>query len=230
MTIRIAVILWRVLSGEMSLIDGLEAIGRAVVDYLATPFRWAQDVVTGVWDFMRGLFGSFGRFVSNAAASVLGALRNLPVVRTLLDILGTVRRLFAGDITFFEAGKNILIALGEGIWSAVTYPFEMLKRALGRPRSLLPFSDAETGPLSDLTASGAAILKTLARGMMSVLGLPGRTLALVFAGVQATAARAWQRLQSLGASVVGAVAAPFAGIADAASAAWRRVTDSAGAT
>ena len=227
LAVRIAITLWRVLSGEMSLIDGLRTIGRAVMDYLTAPFRWARDVVTSVWDFVSGLFGSFGRFVSSAAASVVGALRNLPIVRTLLDIFGEVRRFFAGDITFFEAGKNILIALGEGIWSAVTYPFEMLKRALGWLRSLLPFSDAETGPLSDLTASGAAILKTLARGMLSVLGLPGRILGLVFGGLQNTAARAWQRLESLGASVVGALAAPFSGIADAASAAWRRIADTA---
>ena len=230
LAVRIGITLWRVLSGEISLIDGLREIGRAFLDYLVAPFRWARDVVASVWDFVRGLFGSFGRFVSKAAAAVLGALGSLPLVRTLLDILGEVRRFFAGDITFFEAGKNILIALGEGIWSAVTYPFEMLKRALSRLRSLLPFSDAETGPLSDLTASGAAILKTLAQGMWSVLGLPVRILARVFAGVLGSAARAWQRLQSLGASLVGAVAAPFVGIADAASAAWRRITSTAAAT
>ena len=148
LAVRIGITLWRVLSGEISLIDGLREIGRAFLDYLVAPFRWAREVVTSVWDFLRGLFGSLDRFVSKVATSVLGALRNLPVVRTLLDILRTVRRFFAGDITFFEAGKNILIALGKGIWSAVTYPFEMLKRALGRLRSLLPFSDAETGPLS----------------------------------------------------------------------------------
>ena len=227
---RIAATLWRVLSGDLSVTDGLKAIGRAVVDYLATPFRWARDVVTGVWDFVRGLFGSFGRFVSAAATSVLGGLTNLPLVRTLMEVLSTVQDFLAGDTTFFVAGKRILIALGEGIWAAVTYPFEMLQRALGRLRSLLPFSDAETGPLSDLTASGAAILRTLARGMLSVLGLPGRVLAHVFAGLQNTAVQGWQTLQSLGASAVEALSRPFAGIADAASEAWNRIARTATAT
>ena len=227
MVVRVAATLWRVLTGDLSVMDGLKAIGRAVVDYLATPFRWARDVVTGVWDFVRGLFGSFGRFVSAAATSVLGGLTNLPLVRTLMEVLSTVQDFLAGDTTFFEAGKRFLIALGEGIWAAVTYPFEMLQRALGRLRSLLPFSDAETGPLSDLTASGAAILKTLARGM---LGVPGRVLTRVFAGLQNTAMQGWQALQSLGASAVEALSRPFARIADAASEAWSRVARTATAT
>ena len=224
---RIAATVWQVLSGDLSVTDGLKAIGRAVVDYLATPFRWARDVVTGVWNFVRGLFGTFGRFVTDAAASVLAAFMNLPLVRTLTDVFGAVTSFLAGDTTFFEAGKRILVALGEGIWSAVTYPFEQLKRALGRLRSLLPFSDAEIGPLSALTASGAAILKTLGQGMTGVLELPGRVLARVFEGVRATAAQGWEGLQSLGASAVEAVAAPFHGIADAASGAWSRITTTA---
>ena len=227
---RIAATLWRVLAGDLSVTDGLKAVGRAVVDYLATPFRWARDVVTGVWDFVRGLFGSFGRFVAGAAAGVLAALRSMPLVRTLSDVFGAVGRFLAGDTTFFEAGKRILVALGKGIWAAVTYPFDVLKRALGRLRSLLPFSDAETGPLSDLTASGAAILRTLAQGMTGVLGLPGRVLARVFARVRGSAVQGWQVLQSLGPSAVQAVAAPFTRIADAASGAWRRIAGMATTT
>ena len=224
---RIAATLWRVLSGELSVTDGLKAIGRAVVDYLATPFRWARDVVTGVWDFVRGLFGSFGRFVSAAATSVLGGLTNLPLVRTLMEVLSTVQDFLAGDATFFEAGKRILIALGEGIWAAVTYPFELLKQALGRLRSLLPFSDAKTGPLSNLTASGAAILKTLAQGMAGVLGILATLIGQALEGVLGTVRGGWQQLQSLGASAVDALAAPFQGIAEAASSAWNRITTTA---
>ncbi len=221
---RVAATLWQVLTGDLSVLEGLKAIGRTVVDYLATPFRWARDVITGVWNFVSGLFASFGRFVSVASASVLTAFSNLPLVRTLTEVFLAVQSFLSGDTTFFEAGKRILIALGKGIAAAVTYPFDVLKQALGRLRSLLPFSDAQSGPLSNLTASGSAILKTLAQGMTGVLGLPGAVLSRVFEGVRTTAARGWQGLESLGTSALEAVAAPFQGIADAASSAWKRIT------
>ena len=227
MVVRVAATLWRVLTGDLSVMDGLKAIGRVVVDYLATPFRWARDVVTGVCDFVRELFGSFGRFVADAAATVLAAFGSLPLVRTLMEVLSTVRDFLAGDTTFFEAGKRILVALGEGIWSAMTYPFELLKQALGRVRSLLPFSDAETGPLSGLTASGAAILETLAQGMAGVLGIPATLIGQALEGVLGTVRGGWQQLQSFGASAVDALAAPFHGIADAVSSAWSRITTTA---
>ena len=88
---RVVVALWQVLAGDLSVLEGLKAIGRAVVDYLATPFRWARDVVTGVWNFVSGLFASFGRFVSVAAASVLAAFRSLPLVRTLAEVFSAVQ-------------------------------------------------------------------------------------------------------------------------------------------
>ena len=221
---RVVVTLWQVLTGDLSVTDGLKAIGRAVLDYLVTPFRWARDVITGIWNFVSGLFASFGRFVSAAAASVLAAFRSLPLVRTLTDVFSAVQSFLSGDTTFFEAGKRILIALGKGIAAAVTFPFDVLNQALGRLRSLLPFSDAQSGPLSGLTASGSAILQTLAQGMTGVLGLPGRVLSCVFEGVQSAAARGWQGLESLGTSALEVIAAPFHGIAEAASSAWKRIT------
>jgi TP901 family phage tail tape measure protein len=163
---------WQVLTGDISLIEGLKAIGGAVFDFLATPFRWVRDVVVGVWNFISIIFTSIGRLVIDAAALIGNAFLNLPIISTLRDLFATIRGFFAGDTTFFEAGKKLLITLGEGIWSAVTYPFTMLKNALSKLRGLLPFSDAKEGPLSNLTASGASLLKTLAEGISKAKSLP----------------------------------------------------------
>ena len=179
---RVAATLWQVLTGDLSVTDGLKAIGRAVVDYLATPFRWARNVVLGVWGVLQALFPTVSGFFYSVAASLVRVFMDLPLVRTLTEVFSAVQSFLSGDTTFFEAGKRILIALGKGIWSAATYPFELLKQALGRLRSLLPFSDAETGPLSNLTASGSAILEALAQGMTAVLGLPGAVLSRVLRG------------------------------------------------
>lgn len=163
---------WQVLTGDISLLDGLKAIGGAVFDFVVTPFRWARDVVVGVWNFISGIFTSIGRFVMNAASQIAQAFLNLPIISTLRDLFSTVGSFLAGDTTFFEAGKNLLITLGKGILSAATYPFTMLKNALGKLRGLLPFSDAREGPLSNLTASGAALLRSLAEGIGKAKSLP----------------------------------------------------------
>jgi phage-related protein len=133
---------WQILTGDVSLLDGLKAIGGAVFDFLATPFRWARDVISGVWNFISSVFDGMVRFFVAAGERIVSVFMNLPLVSTLRNLFATVRSFFSGDMTFFEAGKKMLVTLGEGIWSAVTYPFRMLKNALGKLRSLLPFSDA----------------------------------------------------------------------------------------
>jgi len=221
---RVVYTVWQVLTGDISVLDGLKSIGSAVFDFLATPFRWARDVIVGVWDFIKGIFSAIGRFFNSVATAVVRAFMDLPLVRTLADVFGSVRSFLSGDTTFFEAGKRILIALGKGIWSAVTYPFELLKKALGWLRKLLPFSDAETGPLSSLTASGAAILKTLAKGMAGVLSLPGKVLGMALKGMLAAARWVWQGLKSLGVGILSAVTWPFRKGALLAASAWRGLT------
>lgn len=224
---RVVYTVWRVLTGDLSVLDGLKAIGGAVFDFLATPFRWARDVIVGVWDFIKGLFSAVGSFFVSAASALAAAFMNLPLVRTLADIFGAVRGFLSGDTTFYEAGKAILVAIGKGIWSAVTYPFEMLKKALGWLRSLLPFSDAETGPLSDLTGSGTAILKTLAKGMLGVFSLPGKVLGLALRGMVDAVRWVWVGLKSIGGGILTAVTWPFRKGAQFAATVWRTVTSAA---
>ena len=206
---KIVYAVWQVLTGDISLLAGLKAIGGAVYDFLATPFRWARDVVVGVWNFISGIFTSIGRLVADAAGHIGQAILNLPIISTLRELFATVRSFFAGDTTFFEAGKNLLITLGEGIWSAVTYPFTMLKNALGKLRNLLPFSDAREGPLASLTASGSALLKTLADGMSLTQSLPAKVFGFAARGILSAAAGAWQQIKTAGGNLMDAASAPF---------------------
>ena len=177
---RVVYAVWQVLTGDISVRDGLKSIGGAVFDFLATPFLWARDVIVGAWNFIKGLFSSIGGFFTAIASSLVTAFMDMPLVRTLQDVFGVMRDFLSGDTTFFEAGKRLLIALGEGIWSAVTYPVDMLGKALGKLRELLPFSDAEKGPLSSLTRSGMAILEALSGGIAKAAQVPARALSQAF--------------------------------------------------
>ena len=212
---------WRILTGDVSLLDGLKAIGGAVFDFLTTPFRWARDVVAGVWGFIRDTFAAIGGFFTSTAARIGEAILNLPVIATLRQMLSTVRDFFAGDTTFFEAGKRLIMTLGEGIVSMATYPYRKVKEVLGKIRNLLPFSDAREGPLATLTASGAALLKTFTQGMSASAGLPGMAFGTAIRNLGPILSSVGGVMRDKARSVMSLVAAPFKGLPSL----WGGLTD-----
>lgn len=173
---------------------------------------------------MRGVFSSIASFFRSAGSALLAAIQNLPIVGTITRVFGTIRSLISGQIDFTEAGKRILVTLGRGIWSAVTYPFEILKRALGWLRRLLPFSDASEGPLSSLTASGAAILRTIGQGMLSVVTLPAQILNYIFQRMLDGVRWVWDGLKSIGSQVVSTLSGALSTGVQIASSAWNGIT------
>lgn len=72
------------------------------------------------------------------------------------------------SFSLFDSGRKLLQTLANGIKSAVSVPVNAIKGALSKVRRYLPFSDAKEGPLSQLTASGMAIMQTLSQGMAKV--------------------------------------------------------------
>lgn len=218
--VKVAYALWQVLTGDISVVDGLKKIGGAVLHYLTTPFRWARDVAAGVWGFIKGLFTGAVSFFKWAGNAVVSAILNLPVVKTLAGIFRNVRAFFTGDKTFFQAGKGILLAIGKGILSTITLPFRLIRKAFGWIRRLLPFSDAQEGPLSTLTASGRALITTLCKGILSVAALPLKIIGGIFrgalriadavwSGVKGVVGKGWNTIKGVGKVAAGVLAAPF---------------------
>ncbi len=68
-------------------------------------------------------------------------------------------------IDFAAIGHNMVQSLIDGITSLGDSAVNAFLGILSRIRDLLPFSDARTGPLADLTASGAALPSTVAEGI-----------------------------------------------------------------
>jgi TP901 family phage tail tape measure protein len=224
---RVAYAVWRMITGDISVVDGLKAIGSAVFNFLATPFLWVRDVASATWNWLANVFSSAGNFFRSAANSLLAALENLPVVSTITRVFSTIRSLIFGKIDFTEAAKRILVALAQGIWSAAEYPFEMLRRALGWLLKLLPFSDALEGPLSTLTASGAAIPRTLAQGIQSLISLPAQVLSAAFRNMLSATRWVWNEMRALGAGLVSTVSGTFSQIGSFAVSVWSSVRGSA---
>ena len=78
----------------------------------------------------------------------------LPIVMKLSDRFG-------------EAGTNLMTAFANGIISGIAKAVDAIKDAVEQVRSYLPGSDAQVGPLSDITASGAALMTTFEKGIAS---------------------------------------------------------------
>lgn len=77
---------------------------------------------------------------------------------------------------FQQMGANILSFFTNGIRSMVEAPVEAVRGALSRIRKMLPFSDAQEGPHSDLTLSGSRVFTTFRDGMEQTADLPAQTM------------------------------------------------------
>jgi hypothetical protein len=63
-----------------------------------------------------------------------------------------------------EAGKGMMTALADGIKAMASAPIDAIVWVFNKLRSYLPGSDADTGPLSDVTASGMGFMQAFANG------------------------------------------------------------------
>ena len=204
---------WRILTGDGSLLDGLKAIGSAVLDFLAEPFRWVRDVAAGCLNFLTGIVSGVGRLFAWVGRTILNVFLNLPIIRLIRAMLGGIGKLLSGDSSLFAAGKAMIVSLGRGIWSAVTYPFTVLRNMVRRLFSLF------TGNAS-FGEAGKGIVMGLVRGMLGVLGLPIQLIGGILRGIIGAVQGAWQSLATMGQRILGVLATPFEAAASLVGAAW----------
>lgn len=120
-----------------------------------------------------GFIPSPGEVADDATAFATGVAGSVgDALLTGLDVtLATI--LMPGDMVpkvaswWFNAGKGALSALADGILSAPDELTDAIGETLGSMLPFLPSSDAERGPLSNLTGRGRSLVITLARGILS---------------------------------------------------------------
>lgn len=145
--------------------DFLQPILDTIVGWISTAFMTIKglfvelsDATVGnsiIPDMITGILGWFGRLVTQGVALFAG------LKTSILGILGSLAE------EAFEKGKSLATRFGEGVKRALNKALSAARAIAGAIRALLPGSDAETGPLSDLFASGKALPETLAKGMMA---------------------------------------------------------------
>ena len=126
-------------------------------DVIADFSTMNQAVVGGsiVPDMVTGVLSWFGTLVSQGISLFAG------LKTSILGILGGLAE------EAYEKGKSLATRFGEGVKRALNKALSAARAIASAIRALLPGSDAETGPLSDLFASGKALPETLAKGMIA---------------------------------------------------------------
>ena len=130
--------------------------GEAFAFSLATVLDAISAIMNGVGDLIRLLAWvneSVLTFFDNVNASVLEAF-----LSTRDAIVGFF------DLDLSEQGRAMLQSFIDGFMSMHGPLVDAISGCAFRSRDWLPFSDAKKGPLSDLTASGAAFLNTFREG------------------------------------------------------------------
>jgi len=153
-----------------------------VTDVLGGLVGWLSDEVPKSIDstiqFVTGL-GDKLLFVLGPIGAVIYAFKHWDEI---VAIVGSVfKRVFGFimdlDHKFRDAGKAIMVALANGIISGISGAVDAVKGALGKVRSYLPGSDAKVGPLSDITASGQALMATFEKGIATSRASPAEAFA-----------------------------------------------------
>jgi phage-related protein len=228
---RVAYAVWRMLSGDISVVDGLKAIGSAVYDFLATPFQWVRDVASAAWGFLQSLFSGLGGVFRSAGTTLLSFLQSLPVVSTVIKLFGSVRSLISGQINFAGAGERILVTLAQGMLSMLSLPVEVLRYAFSL---IIDAARSVWSGVTGIVSSGWNAVASIGSSAYAVVSAPFRWVAGVagaaWSRATAFASSSWSTVGSLASSVLGWLRNPFASLTSIASSAWSTIRSAASST
>ena len=130
---------------EIDFAEGIKAVWKEVIDSLTTDFENFADWLTGLMPDWVKKFLSFDWFD-------LG-----------IGIADDDDDTIYGPAK--ESGEGYVRAFAEGLTQGRPHLTTAMSEQMAYIRSFMPDSDAERGPLSDLTASGRALTETLAMGV-----------------------------------------------------------------
>ena len=131
--------------------------------------------IAAVWNLISGLFKGALQLLTGDWAGAWETMR-----ATFTNVLANIKAIFSGLVGWLTGMGDIFMNAGAGLidafWMGIQAAWERVKEGftnlLDGLRSLLPFSDAAEGPLSELTKSGRSLLPTFARGIEQGAGAP----------------------------------------------------------
>lgn len=155
------------------------AWGQVIGDLAGTALGWFVDVVgmsVSVLTTMLGIVGWLNNGCSKFGA-VLGDLIftvvsfHQAIISAFVSIGSLISETLSGAIeaisnfNLIDAGMGLINGFTDGIRAGAGTLIDAVSGILGQVRAFLPFSDAQVGPLSNLSASGMAFIDTFAAGI-----------------------------------------------------------------
>lgn len=154
------------------------------IEQLKTSFRMFFDVLAMIPSFisssikyLSGL-GDKILFLLGPIGLVIYAFQNweqiIGIVSNILGRLGeSIRASVASIVNFIRgfigsfgsAGRALMNAFVSGVTAGINRAVAKVRAGLAKIRRLMPGSDAKEGPLSDITASGKALMTTFEKGI-----------------------------------------------------------------
>jgi TP901 family phage tail tape measure protein len=135
---------------------------------ITTVWTSIYNSIALVWNLVSGVFKAGLQLLTGDWS---GAWQTIQT--TFENVWANIKGIFGAWMDWLVGLKDIFLNAGSGLidafWAGIQAAWSTLKEGftnlLEGLRSLLPFSDAEEGPLSSLTKSGRSLLPTFARGI-----------------------------------------------------------------
>ena len=170
--------------GPIALIVGAIAVIIGIVALVRKAWseNWGgiQEKTAAVWEWLKGFFSGLVDGAKTAISGFVSGItsgmeRFVTVVRA--KIADVVARIHGFVGRFRNAGRGLMDAFVGGVQSKIDSVVATVRTALAKVEDLLPFSDAKEGPLSHITASGAALMTTFEKGINSSSARPAEAFA-----------------------------------------------------
>lgn len=166
------------------------------IEQLKTSFRMFFDVLAMIPAFIGSTVKAIGwladniKYLINPISAVIYAFQNweqiIGIVSNILGRLGEgIRSSVASIVNFIRgfigsfgsAGRALMNAFISGVTAGINRAVAKVRAGLAKIRRLMPGSDAKEGPLSDITASGRALMTTFEKGITSSDAKPAEAFA-----------------------------------------------------
>jgi hypothetical protein len=128
----------------MAFLNRQPAALQTIIKLFTAPFVMGAALIRGIMQMWNG-------DVSGGLNSIWETFKAFNPLTILYEIYANIFAFF-GEMAgkFYEAGRNIMTTIADGILSAALAPVDALKGAVSSMRDLLPFSPAKAGPFKDL--------------------------------------------------------------------------------
>lgn len=131
-----------------------------------------RGIAAAAVEGVKGYYTAGFTFIDNLTGGKLTEIRE-----KFSEGIQKIQDRISSAISWFKtSGEKIMTTFAGGIKAGLNKPVEAVKGSLQKIRNMLPFSDAKTGPLSQLTLSGRKVMTTFAGGISQEEKLPSETI------------------------------------------------------